>query len=152
MSKLVEAAGMLLFALETPPKFLLMRHRDRWDLPKGHAESGETIFETALRETEEETGLPAGNIEVDRDFKYETEYRVRYRDGGERMKRVTYFIGYLPATRMITVTEHESFLWWAWPQTESVQVQTIDPLLAAASLHFEQFPERLDVGWLMRLG
>ena len=82
MSKLVEAAGMLLFALETPPKFLLKRHRDRWDLPKGHAESGETILETALRETEEETGLPAGNIEVDRDFKYQTEYRVRYREGG----------------------------------------------------------------------
>jgi len=139
---------MLLFALESPPKFLLMRHRDRWDLPKGHAETGETILETALRETEEETGLAATDIKVDRDFQYVTEYRVRYRQGGERLKRVTYFIGYLPATRLITVTEHESFLWWSWPQLDSVQVQTIDPLLAAAGKHLQQYPERLSLSWL----
>ncbi len=143
LSSFVEAAGMLLFALEAPPKFLLMRHRDRWDLPKGHAEAGEAMLETALRETEEETGIAASSIRVDQQFQYVTEYRVRYREGGERLKRVTYFLGYLTATRMIALTEHESFLWWAWPQLDSVQVQTIDPLLAAAKQHFTLYPERL---------
>ena len=61
LSNVVNAAGMLLFALESPPKFLLMRHRDRWDLPKGHAEPGETLLATALRETEEETGILAND-------------------------------------------------------------------------------------------
>lgn len=143
LQELVEAAGMLLIALETPPKFLLMRHRDRWDLPKGHAEPGEDILATALRETEEETGVPATAINVDPDFRFVLEYTVTYRNRGERMKRVTYFLGYLPAACSIAITEHEGYQWWPWPQTGSLQTQTIDPLLQAARVHFEKFPERL---------
>ena len=143
LQNIVEAAGMLLIALETPPKFLLMRHRNRWDLPKGHAEVGEAILTTALRETEEETGVPANSIAVDPDFRFALEYNVTYRNRGECLKRVTYFLGYLPAVRPIMTTEHESYQWWSWPQTASLQPQTIDPLLKAARDHFEKFPGRL---------
>jgi hypothetical protein len=71
------------------------------------------------------------------------EYKVQYRNRGERLKRVTYFLGYLAAARSITITEHEGYQWWVWPQTESLQAQTIDPLLKAAGEHFEKFPARL---------
>lgn len=37
---------------------LLIRRNDLWDLPKGHQEPGEDITLTALREVEEETGIP----------------------------------------------------------------------------------------------
>ncbi|MEL7266668.1 MAG: NUDIX domain-containing protein, partial [Planctomycetota bacterium] len=40
-----------------PNAFLLMRHAKRWDLPKGHSDPGETLIQTALRETQEETGI-----------------------------------------------------------------------------------------------
>jgi 8-oxo-dGTP pyrophosphatase MutT (NUDIX family) len=143
LQELVEAAGILLFAIEAPPKFLLMRHRDRWDLPKGHAEVGEEILTTALRETEEETGVPASAIAIDPDFRFVLEYSVTYRNRGQCLKRVTYFLGYLPKVRPIAVTEHESYSWWVWPQTESLQKQTIDPLLKAARDHFEKYPQRL---------
>ena len=143
MQEVVQAAGMLLFALETPPKFLLMRHRDRWDLPKGHAEEEEAILETALRETEEETGVSASSIKVDPDFRFVLEYTVNYRNRGERLKRVTYFLGYLPAVRSIEITEHEGYQWWSWPHLGSLQAQTIDPLLKAARDHFESYPQRL---------
>ena len=134
---------MLLFALELPPKFLLMRHRDRWDLPKGHAEAGEDILTTALRETEEETGVPTNSIRVDSEFRFELQYLVRYPNRGECLKRVTYFIGYLPAIRPIVLTEHEGYRWLTWPQSQSLQPQTIDPLLQAARAHFEKYPQRL---------
>ena len=42
------------------PQVLLIRpyeHRDRWGIPKGHVDSGETFEQTALREVKEETGL-----------------------------------------------------------------------------------------------
>lgn len=38
-------------------RLLLMRRYDRWDLPKGKVEPGETLAQAALRETEEETGI-----------------------------------------------------------------------------------------------
>lgn len=143
LQELVEAAGILLFAMESPPKFLLMRHRDRWDLPKGHAETGEDSLTTALRETEEETGVPASAIEVDPAFRYVTEYSVTYGNRGPRLKRVTYFLGYLHAVRPIIATEHEGYQWMTWPQTTNLQAQTIDPLLSAVRDHFEKHPQRL---------
>ncbi|MBR5784544.1 MAG: NUDIX domain-containing protein [Bacteroidales bacterium] len=38
-------------------KYLVIRRNERWDLPKGKAEAGETLEETSLREVEEETGV-----------------------------------------------------------------------------------------------
>lgn len=39
-------------------KCLLLRAFQYWDSPKGQVESGETPFQAALREVEEETGIP----------------------------------------------------------------------------------------------
>lgn len=143
MEKLSEAAGLLLFSTGDPIQFLLMRHADRWDLPKGHAEPGENILTTALRETEEETGIAAESIQVDPEFQFQLEYTVRHPSRGSYPKRVTYFLGYLPASCTVRLTEHIDYRWWDWPHDGSLQAQTIDPLLAAAKEHFRSFPDRL---------
>ncbi len=50
-------------------EMLVMFRRGVWDLPKGKAEEGETIGETALREVSEETGIPIDALELGRQIK-----------------------------------------------------------------------------------
>ncbi len=142
----IEAAGLLLLTRDPgsgqPSQFLLMKHRDRWDLPKGHAESGESPIETALRETMEETGIDTDRISLIDDFAYELSYPVRsHRHGGEtRQKRVTYFMGWVASPLAIRCTEHESYAWMDWNPPHRIQHQTIDGLLGAAAQFFSPGP------------
>jgi bis(5'-nucleosidyl)-tetraphosphatase len=144
MPQLIEAGGFLLFHQGAAPCFLLMQHANRWDLPKGHAEGDEEILQTALRETEEETGIPAADIVVDRDFRFIVEYQVSGTKRGDYLKRVTYFLGYVPRPVAPILTEHIGFRWFEWPAEQPLQASTIDPLLEAATNHFALYPERLN--------
>ncbi len=136
MSSIVQAAGIVILNRAEPASILLLRHQDRWDLPKGHAEPGESLTETALRETAEETGLAATDIELDAGFQFVIEYHVNGRRRGPHLKRVTYFLGYVDRERPIELTEHIDYRWWSWP-VGPVQTQTIDPLLAAVAQHLD---------------
>jgi 8-oxo-dGTP pyrophosphatase MutT (NUDIX family) len=124
----VRAGGILLMCQD---QFLLMRHRDRWDLPKGHCEAGENFSQTALRETEEETGIPAANITLDPNFVFQIEYPVTYKRWGTLQKQVRYFLGFIDQKPELVLTEHESADWFAWDPPHRIQAETIDPLLEA---------------------
>jgi ADP-ribose pyrophosphatase YjhB (NUDIX family) len=52
---IVQAGGGLV--LNKKDEMLMIFRRDKWDLPKGKLDKGETIAQCALREVEEETGL-----------------------------------------------------------------------------------------------
>lgn len=136
----VRAAGILLMVnVDDGREFLLMRHPSRWDLPKGHCEEGESFQQTALRETEEETGIPAIQIQLDASFHFDLFYPVRYKRFGDRVfdKQVRYFLGYLETRPQLTLTEHDSFRWFPWQPPHRIQQQTIDPLLAAVEQHLQ---------------
>ncbi len=143
-SSIVEAAGLLLVTYagndETQPdQFLLMRDRNRWDLPKGHCEPDETLVQTALRETHEETGISADDISLIAEFSFSLEYPVTYSSPNvvTFMKRVTYFLGSITTARPVRCTEHEGYQWFKWSPPHNIQVETIDPLLAAVAAFFE---------------
>ncbi len=53
--KAVTAAGGVV--INPLDEMLMINRFSRWDLPKGHLESGESLEECALREVEEETGV-----------------------------------------------------------------------------------------------
>lgn len=140
MNGKLEAAGFLLMVRLPRPQFLLMKHADRWDLPKGHAEGDEELLQTALRETEEETGILCNAIEVDPGFRFVTEYRVEGKKRGSYDKRVTYYLGFLKEKPNIATSEHPDYRWWDWPPAGSIQERTIDPLLASLADHFKKHP------------
>ncbi len=53
----VEAAGGIV--ADGAGRLLLIYRNDRWDLPKGHLDAGETLERCAAREVAEETGVEA---------------------------------------------------------------------------------------------
>lgn len=69
-------------------EFLIIKHKsgEHWGFPKGHVEVGESEYETAIREVNEETGL---NIELREGFTY----RMKYSPKVGTIKEVVYFVG-----------------------------------------------------------
>jgi len=135
----VFSSGFLLFRKQKVLQFLLMKHRTRWDLPKGHLDPGETKQQAAMRELSEETGLQSSDIWFDPNFVYENRYWVSHkRDGGvQKFKELTIYLGLLIVDKPIMVTEHEAYEWYDWTPPHQIQMQTIDPLLEQVSEYFK---------------
>ncbi len=82
---LVTAAGGVV--TNKKGKVLFIYRNDKWDLPKGKLDKGETIEECAIREVEEETGVQGLKIE---NF-LKTTYHVFKRNGVYKLKEVHWF-------------------------------------------------------------
>jgi len=82
---LVVAAGGVVTNKEG--KVLFIYRNDKWDLPKGKLDKGETIEKCALREVEEETGVKGLKIE---NF-LKTTYHVFERNSTYKLKEVHWY-------------------------------------------------------------
>lgn len=128
----LKSCGFLIVRGNPIREFLLMRHADRWDLPKGHVDPGETEMECALRELVEETGITAADIEPIEGFRFASHYQVRgKRDGQLSDKTLVVFLGRLLNDVPIKPTEHLDYEWFRWNPPHRIQAMTIDPLLAS---------------------
>ena len=132
----IKACGILVTRGRPTTSFLLMRHHNRWDLPKGHLDEGESEMQCALRELREETGIGPDDIELDDTFRFTIEYDVDSKRFGERChKTVVFFLARLVRDVAIAPTEHPGYQWFAWQPPHHIQPQTVDPLLAAVEAH-----------------
>ncbi len=136
MPPIRQAAGIVLLTKATPHQLLLLKHKARWDLPKGHVDAGEDLVAAALRETEEETGIAAKTIDLDPSFRFQLAYDVEHKKYGRYHKQVFYYLGFIDEPCQVQVTEHIDYRWWPWPPGP-IQAETIDPLLAAVKEHVE---------------
>lgn len=115
-----------------------MKHLDRYDLPKGHIEPGESDLECALREMNEETGIPISAVQIEPDFEYRSIYHPQYAryDNEIIEKTLIIFLGWVDSPTVITSTEHLGYEWIDWQPPHQIQVKTIDPLLAEVRAYF----------------
>jgi len=84
--KVITAAGGLV--LNQKKEFLFIYRGNKWDLPKGRIEKGESIKTTALREVEEECGIP--DLHLDKFLL--TTYHLFFLKNENRLKETHWFI------------------------------------------------------------
>ena len=128
----VMSTGFLVMRRQPGISFLLLRHPDRWDLPKGHVDPGESPADCALRELHEETGIVRQDISIDDRFEFRTRYAVLDRMEPRELaeKTLVIYLAWLERPVEIQVSEHGSYRWFDWNPPHQIQQQTIDPLLA----------------------
>ena len=134
-----KACGVIVFREKPTLSALIMKHRNRDDLPKGHVDTGETELETALRELEEETGIEASKVEISPDFCFTTQYTVTYKRFGDEpfLKTVVIFLGWLKADHDVVVTEHPGYEWLDWnPPHQFHNAPTLDAIALELTTYF----------------
>ena len=132
-----KSCGILLFSHDEPLRFLLMKHDDRLDLPKGHIEKGESEIACALREFEEETGISKEKILFMKDFRFEEQYIARY-EKHSYDKTLVIFAARLKEPVEISVSEHGGFTWLPFEPPHSIQKNTIDKVLTSIEKNLNQ--------------
>ena len=103
----VIAAGLILRRdSDAGPRWLLLRSNKHgeWGFPKGHADPGEDLRTTALRETLEETGIALVEITGER-------LELAYLLPNGRQKVTAYVPARTATTQVILSSEHSASAW-----------------------------------------
>ena len=105
-----KSAGIVLFRNDSDKnEFLLLNYpQGHWDFVKGKIEQNETLHETALRETKEETGIT--NIEFVDGFEESVEYDFRFKKE-DIHKKVIFFLAKTNEKNIKLSHEHNDYLW-----------------------------------------
>ncbi|NOR28242.1 MAG: NUDIX domain-containing protein [Lutibacter sp.] len=82
--KVQKAAGGKV--LDSKNEVLFIYRLDKWDLPKGKLEKGESISECAIREVEEECGIT--NLQIENEL--QTTYHI-FKRKGKTILKITYW-------------------------------------------------------------
>ena len=126
----VRAAGLIIFRrFSHDIEYLMMQTsygEHHWTPPKGHVDPGENDMQTALRETEEESGLKPKDFEL-LDFKRELHYLVK-----QKPKVVVYWLAELKNehAEVKLSNEHQAYEWATFNRaTELAKYQDLQDLL-----------------------
>ena len=105
-----KSAGIVLFRnISNKNEFLLFNYpQGHWDFIKGKVEQNETLHETAIRETKEETGI--SNIKFIDGFEESVEYDFRFKNE-DIHKKVIFFLAKTSEKKISLSHEHNDYLW-----------------------------------------
>ena len=104
------SAGIVLFRKEGTKNLFLLLHypSGHWDFVKGKMENGESIRQTAIRETKEETGIT--DITFFENFEEWIEYNFQHQ--GELVnKKVVFFLAETKTSEVTISHEHLNYTW-----------------------------------------
>lgn len=118
-----KSAGIVIFYMgRKEPLFLLLHYpQGHFDFPKGHIEKGEDPLTTALRETEEETGLKS--LRIIEGFEEKIHYFYKFKET-LHYKEVVYFLAESNTKEVKLSYEHKGFKWL--PYKKALKTITFD--------------------------
>ena len=104
------SAGIVLFRKDNSEILFLLLHypSGHWDFVKGKMEEGETAHQTAIRETQEETGIT--DIVFLEDFEEWIEYNFQFH-GESVHKKVVFFLAETKTKEVSISHEHLNYTW-----------------------------------------
>ena len=104
------SAGIVIFRRENSKILFLLLHypSGHWDFVKGKMEKGETKYETAIRETKEETGI--SDVTIMDNFEEWIEYNFQFQKELIH-KKVIFFLGETKTKEVLISHEHLDFTW-----------------------------------------
>jgi dihydroneopterin triphosphate diphosphatase len=124
MVKMYKIPVSVLVIIHTPDlQILLLERADHpgyWQSVTGSQDPGETLFQTAIREVAEETGMDATRydlteLNIHSEFEIYEEWRWRY--APEVTHNTEHVFGLLvpqPTNILLAAREHLSFIWLPW--------------------------------------
>lgn len=113
--KPIIAAGGVVY--NNKKEILFIFKKGRWDLPKGKADDGEKLEWTAMRETEEETGVK--NLKVNRFL--QVTYHIVKENGKNRLKETHWFEMQTDYEGKLTPSLEEGITKAKWKNFEKTQ-------------------------------
>ena len=128
-----KSAGIVLFQnFHGTNRFLLLNYpQGHWDFVKGKMERDETPYETARRETEEETGIT--DIEFIDGFEESVEYEFRF-NNDLIQKKVIFFLAKTNISKISLSHEHKDFVWLEYEDAmKKITFQNAKKILAKAN-------------------
>ncbi|CAG9532942.1 unnamed protein product [Cercopithifilaria johnstoni] len=120
MADVIRAAGMLVYRYKAGQiEYLLLQASYspyHWSPPKGHVDPGEDEWSAALRETFEEAGIAADNLDIHMDFMEVLKYVVgisnQHGEEVNKQKTVKYWLAKLKDNKEIRLSgEHKDGRW-----------------------------------------
>lgn len=130
------SAGAVIF-MEKPDgnRFLLLNYpTGHWDFVKGKIEQGETLHQTAVRETKEETGI--SDLEFVEGFEEKINYNFQF-EGELIQKEVVFFLAKTKTQTVNVSHEHLDYIWLDYENAlEKVTYQNAKNILSKANKLF----------------
>jgi len=141
MDRQEKSCGAVVYREERGRRLYLLLHYagGHWDLPKGHAEKGETEEGTARREILEETGI--SELEFEPGFRQAISYWLLRR--GEKIpKEVAFFLAKTGEKSVTLSDEHVGHLWLPFRLAlDKITYKNAKDILEKAEAHLAGKPE-----------
>lgn len=132
-----ERSAGVVVCMEKPGgnQFLLLNYpTGHWDFVKGKIEQGETLHQTAVRETKEETGI--SDLEFIEGFEEKINYNFQF-EGELIQKEVVFFLAKTKTPKVNVSHEHLDYTWLDYENAlEKVTYQNAKNILSKANKLF----------------